>query len=363
MKFNARRSVLIAGVLTFAVTAVAQVSQPAGEPAAQTPAGDGRGGGGFGGGGAGGAGGAGRAGGGVPSDLKPLLLAKPSEMRLVTERYDADRSLLGRFYEIPTNRNLLGGGGGGGGGNGRGGAGGGRGAGATTEPTEAPDTQNAGGRGGAPQLDPPLALEPEPQARGGGRGGRGGAGGAGAGEGFSPSIATARIARLKRFDLDWSAALSKIDASKLSPQAQTDLQNLENTVQANLRALDAQAAVQAQVMPLLPFAQSFIQLEESRRKMESMDAEKSAVTLMNATKQIAEFQKKLEAGLADPAKLGDVKFSKLTATRAAAVVDGLQSTLRDWFAFYNDYDPMFTWWMPQPNKEADAALASYANFL
>ncbi len=34
-----------------------------------------------------------------------------------------------------------------------------------------------------------------------------------------------------------------------------------------------------------------------------------------------------------------------------------------WFNFYNNYDPLFTWWMGMPYKQADAALQDYAAFL
>ena len=36
-------------------------------------------------------------------------------------------------------------------------------------------------------------------------------------------ISQSRIARLKRFDISWQSALAKIDATRLSPEATTDL--------------------------------------------------------------------------------------------------------------------------------------------
>jgi hypothetical protein len=111
----------------------------------------------------------------APKDLKPLLLPRQSEMRLVTIRYTMDRATLSGNY--------LGG------------------------------------------------------ARGGG-GGRGGAVGTPPAESLSPN----RIARLKRFDLDWRDALAKLEAGKLSAAAKTDLDALETTVQANSKQLDGEAA-------------------------------------------------------------------------------------------------------------------------
>src|SRR5918993_2362525 len=99
----------------------------------------------------------------VPNDLKSLLGAPQSEMRLVVQRYALDRNTL--------NGNYLAGGG-------RGGGRGGR------------------GRGDAPPAAAPAAAPASNQ---------------------SVSLSPHRIARLKRFDLDWQVALGKIDADKLTP--------------------------------------------------------------------------------------------------------------------------------------------------
>ena len=45
-----------------------------------------------------------------------------------------------------------------------------------------------------------------------------------------------RIARLKRFDLSWQAALGKLDSNKLSPAGKADLATLKATIQTNLAA-------------------------------------------------------------------------------------------------------------------------------
>ena len=57
------------------------------------------------------------------------------------------------------------------------------------------------------------------------------------------------------------------------------------------------------------------------------------------------------------------KLNKATATRAADATDQLRAGLTEWFNFYNGYDPMFSWWMGMPYKQANAALQDYATFL
>jgi uncharacterized protein (DUF885 family) len=51
------------------------------------------------------------------------------------------------------------------------------------------------------------------------------------------------------------------------------------------------------------------------------------------------------------------------ANRALASVEGLRNTLRTWFAFYDGYDPLFSWWMQEPYKVADQALQAHATSL
>ena len=98
-------------------------------------------------------------------------------------------------------------------------------------------------------------------------------------------------------------------------------------------------------------------------RMEAMDAEKAAVVLSGALGRLLQIRSRLEAGLTDKTKLEGLPIGKSSAVRAAETVYGLRKTVRDWFNFYNNYDPLFTWWMAQPYQEIDKALADYSTFL
>ena len=234
----------------------------------------------------------------VPADLRPLLAPRQSEMRPVTQFYNADRATLHGNYDR-------------GGGTGRG-----------------------GGRGAVPAGVPALSLS------------------------------TNRIARLKRFDMDWQAALARLDASRLSPAAQADLNALKTAIQANLRQLDADAASIAQITPLLPFAPHIIELSEARIRMQDMDAKKAGGILNEVTKQIGGIRASLTQGFggATGAAAG-LRVGKDLAIRGADAVDGLRDSLTTWFNFYNGYDPLFMWWMTLPYKHVNTALQEYAAFL
>jgi hypothetical protein len=233
----------------------------------------------------------------VPADLKPLLVGPASEMRLVVTRYQADRNTLAGNYAGPS-------------GAGRGG-GGRRGAGAAT-PTTPPA--------------PPVPLS------------------------------DARLARLKRFDLDWQAALAKLDTSKLSAAATADLAGLKASIETNLKQIEADALAKAQVLPALPFAPKIVGLVEARIRVQEVDGRKAAETTMGVIKDVKAMRAALASG--EP-----VAMNKATALRAADGTDQLRAGLTEWFNFYNGYDPLVSWWMGTPFKQASTALQDYATFL
>jgi Bacterial protein of unknown function (DUF885) len=250
----------------------------------------------------------------VPGDLRPLLAAPQSELGLVTQRYGADRLTLNGNYD-------------GGRGPGRGGRGGGRG-------MEVPADGRAG-RGADPA---PAASVP-------------------------PSLSLNRIARLKRFDLSWQAALGKLDAGKLSAAGRAELETLKATIQANLAALETDTAKVAELMPLVPFAPAIVKLNETRIRMEDVNSQQAAGVLTELTKDVAGVRARVEAGLNGAGSADALKVSKDLATRGADSVDGLRNSVTTWFSFYNGYDPLFTWWMGMPYKQVDDALQGYAAFL
>jgi hypothetical protein len=163
-----------------------------------------------------------------------------------------------------------------------------------------------------------------------------------------------RYARLTRFHKEWTIALKKIDPAKLSSdEARAELKRLQETIQHNQDELDAQVKTQAEIGPLVPFALTIVDLEEARRRVEHMDARKIAGVVNDLKKQVEQSRKALTSSGVNPALAG----------RAAEAVDALRNNLTSWHRFYDGYDPLFTWWMAMPYKEADQALQYYAKDL
>ena len=264
----------------------------------------------------------------VPSDLKPLLAAPVSEMRLVVTRYNADRNTLSGNYAGQSGR----------GGRGGGARGGGRGG----------EAGRAGG-GGAAAAGVPAAAAP--------------AAGTQAQAGPTP-ISHGRLARLKRYDLDWQAALAKIDASKLSDLAKADLAALKTTNENNLRQLDADELTMAHLAPIVPFGPKLVALVEARIRVEPIDSQKAAETVTAVVNEIKALRAVLESNPPDTATLNvATAVNAATAPLAVSAVQQLRASMTEWFNFYNGYDPLFSWWMPMPFKHLDTALQDYQALL
>ena len=177
------------------------------------------------------------------------------------------------------------------------------------------------------------------------------------------SLSLNRIARLKRYDVSWQAALAKLDAGKLSAAGRSELETLKASIQSNLAALETDTAKVAELIPLVPFAPAIIRLNEARIRMEDVNSQQAAGVLTELTKDVARVQARVEAGLNGAGSADALKVSKDLATRGADSVDGLRNSVTTWFNFYNGYDPLFTWWMGMPYKQVDEALQGYAAFL
>jgi len=173
-------------------------------------------------------------------------------------------------------------------------------------------------------------------------------------------VSPERMARFDKFYGDELATLRAMDFDALSQEDKVDYLALKNFVSSRQHELAIDKKRAEEMQPLLPFAGTIEDLVESRRTIVRPDAEKAAAALAAMAKQIEAAKKTL-----DPAAGGKAgaKVDPVVANRAAQTVAQLSANLREWFEFYNGYDPAFTWWVDQPYKEADRELASYQDFL
>jgi hypothetical protein len=187
---------------------------------------------------------------------------------------------------------------------------------------------------------------------------------------YPVSISPARQGRFRQFYSNWLAQIQKLDFDSMGQEGKVDYLLLTNHLEYELRQLDIQARQITEIGPLIPFAAGIIELEEARRRMDPIDSAKTATMLASLKKQIDDTRKAVEAGLrpergnenrTDSSEV--IKVKKTVAYRAVGAVNNLRNTLRNWYSFYNGYDPVFTWWNDEPYKTLDQTLTTYAAFL
>ncbi|HET8781881.1 MAG TPA: DUF885 family protein [Pyrinomonadaceae bacterium] len=172
---------------------------------------------------------------------------------------------------------------------------------------------------------------------------------------YPVAISPSRRERFKKYYSDWLASLQSLDFDSMSQDGKVDYVLFKNHLEYELRQLDIQAKQLAEIQPLLPFAKTIIDLEEARRRMESINSPKVAATLNDMRKQVDEQRRAIEGQSPRP--------KKTVANRAVAAINALRGSLRNWYTFYNGYDPIFTWWNEEPYRSVDQSLTNYSNFI
>jgi hypothetical protein len=164
---------------------------------------------------------------------------------------------------------------------------------------------------------------------------------------------TARHTRLERFYTEQLRLLEGMRFDALSQEGKVDYLLLRERLLREQRQLAADARQEEEIAPLIPFQRTLIGLEEARRRMETIDPQKTAI----AVAKLAEDLRTAKAALPG------LKASRESMGRAATRLATLRVFFRSWHAFYELYDPKFAWWVNNEYKSADEELEAYAQAL
>lgn len=148
--------------------------------------------------------------------------------------------------------------------------------------------------------------------------------------------------------------LATVDFENLNHDEQIDFILFKNYLEHEVKEQQRSDEQFAEIAGSMPFAVMISDLEDARRRLETVDPAKTAALLNEMAIMIAAAQKTAEAG---------PKPKRTVANRAARTVGSLRETLRRWYGYYNGYDPMFTWWCESPYKNLDEALGKYQAFI
>ena len=200
---------------------------------------------------------------------------------------------------------------------------------------------------------------------------------------YSLGISPSRSSRLKQLYTEWLGSLEKWEFERLSLEGKVDYVLFRNELEYRLGDLQIKEKQYAEMAPLIPFAKTIEEFDDERRRMDPVDSRRAAELVAGIKKSVDETRKAVELGLKpEPAtpsgakgkegaakvekkekKIEPIKTEKFAANRAVAAVAALRTTFKNWYTFSNGYDPVFTWWVDQPYKEADKALEDYGVFL
>ena len=160
----------------------------------------------------------------------------------------------------------------------------------------------------------------------------------------------ARHARLERFYSEQLHLVEAVNFGALSQAGQVDYLLLRGRLLHDQKQLASESRKEEDIAPLVPFQQDIIGLEEARRRMETLDPQKSAITLNKLATDIETAK----------VSLANSKLAPAVMNRAAVRLVQLRRYFRAWFNFYHLYDPRFAWWTDAEFKRADDALDAYA---
>lgn len=163
-----------------------------------------------------------------------------------------------------------------------------------------------------------------------------------------------RRARLKQLNTDYLKQLNSLNFDRMKQDGKVDYILFKRDIEEQDRLLDVEEKEYNQIAKYFPFSEQINTLEKSRRRGTTQNAEKVAGQLKALQKAITDASSDLKK---------ETSLDMPLAIRAEGTAKGLQAALKSYFDFYNEYDPMFTWWVPEPYKAVDKLLGDYATAL
>ncbi len=174
----------------------------------------------------------------------------------------------------------------------------------------------------------------------------------------------ARRAARRDFATAWLARLrAGLRFDSLSQDGRVDFVLLRNVLEREQAELAREERLMTELAPLLPFAGAIFDLEEARRRMETVDPPAVARGLNRLGEEVGRTHRTIEAVARPDSSAAAGRPTRIAAFRAAAVLTDLRERLGQWFRFYDGYDPLLSWWARAPYQRADSSLQAYAKLL
>lgn len=111
-----------------------------------------------------------------------------------------------------------------------------------------------------------------------------------------------------------------------------------------------------EILELAPWIDAAVELIENRQQVEPIDAGKLAAQLSSLANSIHNQKKQWT-------DLGPDAFNPIIANRAASRLDEINGHLREWFGFYDGYNPVFSWWVQKPFEQVQSSIRESSEWL
>ncbi len=157
--------------------------------------------------------------------------------------------------------------------------------------------------------------------------------------------------RYKRLANDYLGKLNALDFSALPQGCKADYVLFKRDLSEAVHQAEEKAKDYNQLQQWFPFADSIYSLEKIRRRGGLVTGKDVAESFSLITKQLKQLQQKLSI---------EKSLSVKNQRSAAYIIYGMQAALKNVYTFYNGYDPLFTWWVPDTYKNLDSALNAYS---
>jgi uncharacterized protein (DUF885 family) len=169
------------------------------------------------------------------------------------------------------------------------------------------------------------------------------------------------VRRWRRFLTTWQERLAGVDFDALDADGRIDWILFHEQLGFERRELKRRQERVSELAELLPFDAAISGLEQDLRRMKWVRGEDAAGLLSDLSAQVAKARGAVSARV-DAAE-GNPAYPQTLGWRAVGRLQELRRSLRHWRSFYEGYDPLFTWWVPEPADALDEALEGYAGFL
>lgn len=160
-----------------------------------------------------------------------------------------------------------------------------------------------------------------------------------------------RRQRLLTLIADYQQQISKLDFSSMEINGKVDYVLFKRNLDDQAYQLKEEQAKYDQIAKFLPFSNRIFSLEKPRRRGMAVVGQEVAKELNDINKDISKSIKDLKRADSIESTLADY---------ASASIKNLQSVLKNYYNFYNGYDPLFTWWVPKTYGVTDSLLNNYA---